>query len=131
MPCASLPAEVQVLLAPPRRAACLGCLHDIVIPGSSALALLPSFLQAFKAAEAAKKARELVRRKGVLTKSTLPGKLADCSSSDRAATEIFLVEGDSAGVLPFGCTVLQLRGCEWSFVRNQHGWRAQARQNGQ
>ncbi|KAI3431387.1 hypothetical protein D9Q98_004441 [Chlorella vulgaris] len=59
--------------------------------------ILGKALQAFKAAEAAKKARELVRRKGVLTKSTLPGKLADCSSSDRAATEIFLVEGDSAG----------------------------------
>lgn len=57
--------------------------------------LLP--LQAFKAAEAAKKARELVRRKSVLTKSTLPGKLADCSSSHKEECEIFLVEGDSAG----------------------------------
>ena len=55
--------------------------------------------QAFKAAEAAKKARELVRRKSVLTKSTLPGKLADCSSSSRDECEIFLVEGDSAGAL--------------------------------
>lgn len=53
--------------------------------------------QAAKAAEAAKKARELVRRKNVLTRSTLPGKLADCTSSDRDETEIFLVEGDSAG----------------------------------
>lgn len=57
----------------------------------------PPRLQAFKAAEAAKKARELVRRKGVLTKSTLPGKLADCSSSNKEECEIFLVEGDSAG----------------------------------
>lgn len=39
-----------------------------------------------------------MRRKSVLTKSTLPGKLADCSSTNRAETEIFLVEGDSAGV---------------------------------
>lgn len=54
-------------------------------------------LQAWKAADAAKKARDLVRRKSVLTKSTLPGKLADCSSNKRDETEIFLVEGDSAG----------------------------------
>ena len=57
----------------------------------------PAPPQAFKAAEAAKKARELVRRKSVLTKSTLPGKLADCSSPNKAECEIFLVEGDSAG----------------------------------
>jgi DNA gyrase subunit B len=54
-------------------------------------------LQAFKAAEAAKKARDLVRRKSALTKTTLPGKLADCSSTLREECEIFLVEGDSAG----------------------------------
>lgn len=54
-------------------------------------------LQAAKAAAAAKQARELVRRKNVLTKSTLPGKLADCTTSDKAASEIFIVEGDSAG----------------------------------
>ncbi len=53
--------------------------------------------QAARAADAAKKARELVRRKNVLTRSTLPGKLADCSSSDRVSSEIFIVEGDSAG----------------------------------
>ncbi len=42
-------------------------------------------------------ARDLVRRKSVLTRSTLPGKLADCTSPDRSASEIFVVEGDSAG----------------------------------
>jgi DNA gyrase subunit B len=59
--------------------------------------ILAKGMQAFKAAEAAKKARELVRRKSVLVKSTLPGKLADCTSADKGASEIFLVEGDSAG----------------------------------
>ncbi len=53
--------------------------------------------QAQKAAEAAKRARELVRRKSVLRSGSLPGKLSDCSSSDPESTEIFLVEGDSAG----------------------------------
>ena len=59
--------------------------------------ILGKAVSAWRAAEAAKKARELVRRKSVLTKSTLPGKLADCTTSDKAASEIFIVEGDSAG----------------------------------
>ena len=59
--------------------------------------VLSKAMQAARAAEAAKKARELVRRKSVLTRSTLPGKLADCTSTNREETEVFLVEGDSAG----------------------------------
>ncbi len=60
-------------------------------------AILEKALQAFNAAEAARRARELVRRKSVLESSTLPGKLADCSSRDPKESEIFIVEGDSAG----------------------------------
>jgi DNA gyrase subunit B len=60
-------------------------------------AILDKAIQAFNAAEAARRARELVRRKSVLESSTLPGKLADCSSKDPSESEIFIVEGDSAG----------------------------------
>jgi DNA gyrase subunit B len=59
--------------------------------------IIDKALQSFNAAEAARKARDLVRRKSALESSTLPGKLADCSSRDPKESEVYLVEGDSAG----------------------------------
>ena len=62
-----------------------------------AKAILEKCVNASRAREAARKARELVRRKNALESTTLPGKLADCSSKNPEECEVYIVEGDSAG----------------------------------
>ncbi len=64
---------------------------------SVAKAIFTKALDASRAREAARKARDLARRKGVLESNSLPGKLADCTEKSADSTEIYIVEGDSAG----------------------------------
>ncbi len=78
---------------------CVGDVLKIFLEENPSLArrIIDKVIIAAKARHAARKAREMVQRKNILSSNSLPGKLSDCSSRDPGDSEIFLVEGDSAG----------------------------------